>query len=72
MLQRAGFEPGPVRMVRHSSWLRASAKRACEGSAGSLWSRWLCAKPPSRLATWYSYLTRQSDCITVTAVKRAG
>ena len=31
------------------------------------WPRWLLAKPLSRLATWYSYLTRQSDCMIVTA-----
>ena len=40
MLQRAGFQVGPVRMVRHSNWLRASAalsshaRAALPGTAG--------------------------------------
>jgi SAM-dependent methyltransferase len=72
MLARAGFRAGPVRMVRHSSWLRLSARRVCEQRRGSFWHRWLRHKPPSRLACWYSYLTRQADCLTVTASKPGG
>jgi hypothetical protein len=54
-------------MVRHSDWLRSSAKRACQAPRAARWHRWLRAKPLSRLATWYSYLTYQADCILVTA-----
>ena len=67
MLQRAGFRAGPVRMVRHSDWLRSSARLARRLRPAARWPRWLLAKPLSRLATWYSYLTRQSDCMIVTA-----
>jgi len=70
MLYRAGFTPGPVRMVRHSHWLRWSAKLACAQSRGSLWHRLLHTKPVSRLATWYSFWSRQADCMFVTAENR--
>jgi 2-polyprenyl-3-methyl-5-hydroxy-6-metoxy-1,4-benzoquinol methylase len=69
MLEAAGFRAGAVRMVRHSSWLRKSARRAGQHLRGNLWHRWLSYKPTSRLATWYSYLTRQADCISVTATR---
>src|SRR5262249_4902570 len=67
MLERAGFVAGPVRMVRHSKWLRASAQLAQRNARRPYWQRWLKTKPTSRLATWYSYLTQQSDCMLVTA-----
>jgi SAM-dependent methyltransferase len=67
MLQRAGFRAGPVRMVRHSDWLRSSARRARRLRPAAVWPRWLLAKPLARLATWYSYLTTQCDCMIVTA-----
>jgi SAM-dependent methyltransferase len=67
MLRRAGFRTGPVRMVRHSDWLRASARLACRLWPAARWPRWLAAKPLSRLAAWYTYLTRQCDCMMVTA-----
>ncbi len=67
MLERAGFKPGPVRMVRHSDWMRWSAKLATQERAGRPWHRWLMAKPASRLASWYTYLTRQADCMLVAA-----
>lgn len=69
MLQRAGFQTGPVRMLRHSDWLRSSAKRAHRCQRGPYWHRWLISKPASRLASWYSYLTEQSDCVCVVAEK---
>jgi SAM-dependent methyltransferase len=69
MLERVGFRVGPIRMVRHSDWLRCSARLACGSPRGPHWRRWLTGKLPSRLATWYGYLTRQSDCIMVSADK---
>jgi hypothetical protein len=54
-------------MVRHSDWLRSSARLASQLNPGEHWPRWLRNKPLSRLLTWYSYLTRQSDCILTTA-----
>jgi len=68
LLQMAGFRPGPVRMVRRGRWLRASANLACRfHPAVPSFLRWLQKKTPSHLGTWFSYLTRQSDCIMVTA-----
>lgn len=67
MLQRAGFRPGPVRMLRHSEWMRSSARLSCRSRRGPYWRRWLTAKPASRLASWYGWLTRQSDSMLVMA-----
>jgi SAM-dependent methyltransferase len=67
ILRKAGFRVGQVRMVRHSDWLRSSARLASQLVPGEHWPRCLRNKPLSRLVTWYSYLTRQSDCILVTA-----
>jgi hypothetical protein len=70
MLHRAGFRAGKLRMVRHSSWLRASARLASGHPQGTRWHRWLRRRAPSAVATWYSYFTGQCDCIMVTAWKR--
>jgi SAM-dependent methyltransferase len=67
MLERAGFRAGPICMVRHSDWLRASARLACQIAPGPFWHRWLTMKTVSRLATWYCSITKQSDCMMVTA-----
>jgi 2-polyprenyl-3-methyl-5-hydroxy-6-metoxy-1,4-benzoquinol methylase len=67
ILHRAGFRIGPVRMTRHSAWLRNSARMACQTGQGTRWHHWLSHKTVSRLASWYCYLTNQSDCMVVTA-----
>ncbi|MFL5241025.1 MAG: class I SAM-dependent methyltransferase [Gemmataceae bacterium] len=69
MLERAGFSANPAHMIRRSGWLRASAKLANRLLPGATWQRWLRAKPPSSLLTWYSYVTAQSDCMMVKAFK---
>jgi SAM-dependent methyltransferase len=69
MLERVGFRVGPIRMVRHSDWLRCSARLACRTPRGPHWHRWLTTKLASRLGTWYSFLTNQCDCVMVTAEK---
>jgi SAM-dependent methyltransferase len=69
MLERAGFRCGPVQMVRHSDWLRSSAKLAVRDRRSPYWYHWLTTKPLSRLATWYSAVTHQADCMIVTAYK---
>jgi 2-polyprenyl-3-methyl-5-hydroxy-6-metoxy-1,4-benzoquinol methylase len=70
MLERAGFSVGPIKMVRHSQWLRSSARLACQTGRGTVWHRMLTTKPPSRLASRFCHLTRQSDCIMVSAERR--
>lgn len=71
MLERAGFRVGPLRMIRHSDWMRSSAELACREGQGPGWHRWLTFRPLSRLATWYSYVVQQCDCIMVTAQRTA-
>lgn len=66
LLERAGFRVGPIRMVRHSHWLRKSAQLASADLRPWEWQRLLKAKPLSRLASWYCYWTKQSDCLMVT------
>jgi SAM-dependent methyltransferase len=67
MLERAGFEAGRVRMVRHSGWLRLSARQARRLDPATRWPSWLTNKPLSRLVTLYSSWTRQADSMLVTA-----
>jgi hypothetical protein len=56
-------------MVRHSHWLRWSARLARQMRHGPRWLRWLRVKPLSRLTAWCHSLRGQSDCILVTASK---
>jgi SAM-dependent methyltransferase len=69
MLERTGFRVGSMRMVRHPKWLRSSAQQASRRRRSPYWHRWLTTKPAARLGTWYSYLTRQADCILAAAFK---
>jgi SAM-dependent methyltransferase len=69
MLERCSFQPGPVRLLRHSHWLCCSARLACQERRSPYWHRWLATRPLSRLVTWYSYLTSQADCLLATATK---
>jgi hypothetical protein len=46
MLQRGGFRPEPIRMVRHSSWLRMSARLALQNGQHTMWNRLLLCKTP--------------------------
>jgi SAM-dependent methyltransferase len=70
MLRWAGFEPGPVQMIRHAQWTRTSAELACRSETADSWGRRLRLKPAAWLASWYAFLTKQSDAMMVTAVKR--
>lgn len=72
MLERAGFRVHPVRQVRHTDWLRASARLAQVAQRGPHWFRWLTKKPAAGLATWYSYFTQQADCLLVAATPDPG
>ncbi|HMC66442.1 MAG TPA: class I SAM-dependent methyltransferase, partial [Gemmataceae bacterium] len=72
MLERTGFRIGPIRQVRHAKWLCRSARLACRNRRGPHWHRWLTIKPAARMATWYSYLTQQCDCLIAVAEKMMG
>jgi SAM-dependent methyltransferase len=67
MLRRAGFEAGPVTMVRHVSWLRRSAREARRRRIGPWWIGPLRIHPISRAVAWWLALRGESDCIMVTA-----
>jgi SAM-dependent methyltransferase len=68
MVERAGFHVRSSRMVRHSRWLRDSARIERRGGAGGSWLRnWMRLKQISRLAAWYAAIARRSDCMLVTA-----
>jgi SAM-dependent methyltransferase len=71
LLERAGFQVGKIRMIRRSSWLRTSARVARQHQLAKPWTNWLRAKPLSRLATWYSSVSGQADCMSVTAARPA-
>jgi 2-polyprenyl-3-methyl-5-hydroxy-6-metoxy-1,4-benzoquinol methylase len=69
MLARAGFEPGPVRMLRQPHALQRSARLAERNGGHTGWRVWLGVWPFAALATWYAYLARRCDAMLVTAVK---
>jgi SAM-dependent methyltransferase len=71
MLEKAGFQVRSTQLVRHSDWLRSSIKLAERLGRRIPWQRWLCTRAGSSLAAWYSYWTRQTDCIQVIAVNAA-
>ncbi len=70
MLNRAGFQAGKIHMIRHGSWLRASARLALSQAPNHPGFRWLAARTPATLATWYASLRGLADCIMVTAYKK--
>lgn len=67
MLEQAGFRVEGIKMLRRSSWLRHSARLACQDPQSNLWHRLYCGRLLSRLAAFYSCLTKQSDCMMATA-----
>ena len=50
MLQAAGFCPDPMRQMRHSDWLRSSAKLALRQGTGGLAAQVLGWKMPAKIA----------------------
>jgi SAM-dependent methyltransferase len=70
MLHRAGFRRIRLRQAPRSAWLRASARLACRTHPhATFWHRWLQTRAGSQLASWYSHLTRQTDCLLAEAIK---
>jgi SAM-dependent methyltransferase len=72
LLARTGFRIKSMHMIRQSGWMRNSAQLAIQGSGKNRfrWHRWLQGKHLSRIATWYTFLRRQCDCLMVTAERR--
>ncbi|MCS7045897.1 MAG: class I SAM-dependent methyltransferase [Gemmataceae bacterium] len=70
MLHRVGFRRVSIRMQRRSSWLRASARLAARLQPRLAWSlRVLQGRLAANLASWYAFVTRQSDCMIAQASK---
>ncbi|HLW64030.1 MAG TPA: class I SAM-dependent methyltransferase [Gemmataceae bacterium] len=63
MVERAGFAVEPIQMVRHSDWIRFSARLACQRPQAMLWQKALTYNWPARLAGLWCYMAGQSDCI---------
>ena len=57
----------PVRHVRHSDWLRSSARLAVRQGTGGLLARALRWKPASKAAAWVCYAAGVADCIMCVA-----
>jgi SAM-dependent methyltransferase len=72
MLEKTGFMPRPVRMVRHSDWLRSSAQLACRRPGAALWKRVLTNKRLSRALAWVCYAAGRSDSMIVEAERPTG
>jgi 2-polyprenyl-3-methyl-5-hydroxy-6-metoxy-1,4-benzoquinol methylase len=71
MLQAAGFRPEPVRQMRHSDWLRSSAKLATRQGRGGLLAAALRCKPLAKGAAWGCYALGRSDCMMCVAERPA-
>jgi len=67
MLDMTGFRVDGVRMLRHSDWLRSSARLAARQGDVSLRTRLLRIKPLARLTALGCFLLGRSDCMLAIA-----
>ena len=67
MLETAGFSVDGVRMLRHSDWLRSSAKLAVAQGRSSWRARLLRWKPAAKAVAWGCYVAGMSDCMMAVA-----
>lgn len=67
MLETAGFRVDRVQLLRHSDWLRSSAKLAVRDGTGGLLARALTWKPAARAVAWGCYAAGMSDCMLAIA-----
>ena len=67
MLETAGFRVEAVRMLRHSDWLRSSAKLAIQQRRGGSWAKLLRWKPAAKAVAWGCYAAGMSDCMMAVA-----
>jgi SAM-dependent methyltransferase len=71
LLQTAGLRVTQTRGVRHSNWLRSSAKRAVDTPLGDWLDRLLVWKPAAKLAAWVVNAVGKSDCMMIAAERPA-
>ncbi|HYH64660.1 MAG TPA: class I SAM-dependent methyltransferase, partial [Urbifossiella sp.] len=65
-LETAGFRLERVQLLRHSDWLRSSAKLAAR-DGGGLAARALTWKPVAKVVAWLCYVAGMSDCMMAVA-----
>lgn len=66
MLTAAGFRLHDLRLIRHSDWLRSSARLAA-ARGGPAWQRLLTRKPLAKLTAGLAYAAGASDCMVAVA-----
>lgn len=67
MLAVAGFRVNRIRGVKHSDWLRSSAKLAERHGRNNVLTRRFQWKPAAKLAAWLTYVTGRCDCLLALA-----
>ena len=67
MLTAAGFRVDETKLVRHSDWLRSSAKLARQRPDAPRWQRALTWKPLAKLVAALAYGANASDCLMAVA-----
>ena len=67
MLQTAGLRVESLRTIRHSDWLRSSAKLAVRSPRAHFRDQLLTRKPISKLMAWLIYIMGRSDCMIAVA-----
>lgn len=70
MLVAAGFRVTFVRDLRHSDWLRSSAKLGVRNGYGA-WSKLLTWKPLAKATAFAAYTAGKSDCMMAVAERPA-
>jgi SAM-dependent methyltransferase len=66
-VQSAGLRVMNIRTIRHSDWLRSSAKLAARGPRADWTDKVLTWKPAAKLAAWAVYTAGGSDCLLAVA-----
>ena len=61
------FRVEPARLIRHSDWLRSSARLAVRQGNAQGWHRSLTAKTLAKATAWLVHLRSASDCLLAVA-----
>ena len=67
MLQTAGFRTSTLRSIRHSVWLKHSARLAARSNRSGFFNRLLTSKYCSKFWAWVIYTLNLSDCLLLVA-----
>jgi 2-polyprenyl-3-methyl-5-hydroxy-6-metoxy-1,4-benzoquinol methylase len=67
MLETTGFRVASIRGLRHSDWLRSSARLASRNQDAKWWQRAMKYKPFARLSAWFCFIMGRADCMIAVA-----